>query len=148
MTILEKFEAQNPLIIEATLYKINLFHRQRDFDQVDQLYKAAIANCLESDNIRVASHLSCKRARFLLKARKDPQQATQVLTDALSYDPCNHILYLQLIDFEYQQNTIDVNKIIELFDAAISAIDDYNIKYTFVQRKLEFLQDFGCTTIE
>ncbi len=142
LTILEKFETENPHLIEANLSKINLYHRRGDFKTVDLLFKKSIQNFIESP--KLSSHLSIKYSRFLLKVIKDTELAVEVLNTALARDPNNYSLYLRLIDIEYQKNDFNIDKIEQLFDKSIATAYNISVKVAMTQRKLEFMQDFGC----
>ena len=53
-------------------------------------------------------------------------------------------LYLQLIDLEYQQKYVNETALIGIFDQAINSDLAMEHRVAFSQRKLEFLEDFGC----
>ncbi len=77
------------------------------------------------------------------KVMKDEKKAIEILNQAIKIDVSNHLLYLQLIDIAYQQDVICVDKIISLFDQSIETANNQLDKQIMVNRKIEFIQDFG-----
>ena len=141
VNILDKFEKENPNLIETTISKINLLHRISDLNAVENLFKDSIEKFIDCP--KLSSHLSVKYSRFLLKVKRNIEMAVEVLNRALKYDPNNYILYLRLIDIEYQKNELNVSKIEQLFDKMIASIKSNSLKISMTQRKLEFMKDFG-----
>ena len=55
----------------------------------------------------------------------------------------NAKVMLQLIELTYSRTPIDVDAMTSLFDRAISMDVALEYRVAFLQRKLEFLEDFG-----
>ncbi|CAG2159595.1 unnamed protein product [Oppiella nova] len=141
LKILDKFQLDNPYLIESILSKIHLYHRRGDVNQVKDLFQTSIDKFKEYP--KLCAHLSIRFSRFLFKVLKDTESAVDVLNSALKTDPNNYIIYLRLIDIEYQKRDINSTKIEHLFDNLIASTQSLALKISMTQRKLEFMQDFG-----
>lgn len=79
-----------------------------------------------------------------MKLLKNTEKAFEILNLALTKDPCNQRLYLQLIDLTLQKESDYEEEVIGHIDAFLEKeAADVDQKVLFAQRKLEFLEDFG-----
>lgn len=68
----------------------------------------------------------------------------EILNLALTKDPCNQRLYLQLIDLALQKQNDYESEVLGYIDAFLEKeAAEIDQKVLFAQRKLEFLEDFG-----
>lgn len=115
--------------------------RRGDYEKCCQLYEHYINN---SKNKVISSNIAIKFARFYLKVLKNIDKAVEAINTAITKDPNNARLYLQLIDFTLQKDEICEDEVLSHIDAFLEkdGIDNEQ-KVLFAQRKLEFLEDFG-----
>lgn len=93
----------------------------------------------------ISSNIAIKFSRFCLRILKDKNRAQEVLKLAITKDPNNPRLYLQLIDLTLQFDDATESDILGLIDEFLEKeTADADQKVLFAQRKLEFLEDFGC----
>ena len=122
--------------------RINLERRREDYEKCSQLFEHYINN---SKSKSISSNLAVKYARFCVKLLKDIDKAFEVLNCALTKDPNNSRLYLQLIDLTLQKNDVEEKEVIKYIDLILEKDGvDVEQKILFAQRKLEFLEDFGA----
>ncbi|KAJ8929257.1 hypothetical protein NQ314_018074 [Rhamnusium bicolor] len=92
----------------------------------------------------ISSNIAIKYSRFCLRVLKNLEKAQEVLKTAISKDPNNPRLYLQLIDLTLQKENVTEAEIIEVIDSFLEKeTTDPEQKVLFAQRKLEYLEDFG-----
>jgi len=139
--ILVNLEKSVPNLLQVAYRRINLERRRGDYEKCCQLYEHYISN---SKNKVISSNLAIKFARFYLKVLKNIEKATEVINNAISKDPNNARLYLQLIDFTLQKEDVCETEVLSHVDAFLEKeLIDNEQKVLFAQRKLEFLEDFG-----
>lgn len=139
--ILQNLDKTVPNILQVAYRRINLERRRGDFDKCSQLYEHYINN---SKNKSISTNLAIKYARFLVKLGKNHARAIEVLNGAVTKDPNNSRLYLQLIDLSMHKDPIVESEVLEHINAFLDKDgQDADQKLTFSQRKLEFLEDFG-----
>ncbi|CAN7942472.1 unnamed protein product, partial [Ixodes hexagonus] len=139
--ILAGTEERIPDLLEATLRRINVERRRGNLDKVEELYRNCIA---KAANAPMSTYFASKLARFLSKVRNDTDAARKVLKEATERDPTCGRLYMQLVDMGFEKTPPDEAAVIEAFDLALASSDlSPGDKLTFLQRKLEFLEDFG-----
>ena len=56
----------------------------------------------------------------------------------------NEKLYLQLLDLEYQQPEINEARVNAVFEKAVSKLEPDH-KVAFSRRRMEFMEDLGCS---
>ena len=66
-----------------------------------------------SKNKMISSNIAIKYSRFALKILKNKEKALEILRSAITKDPNNPRLYLQLIDLTLQQEDVTENTIVE-----------------------------------
>lgn len=139
--ILVNLEKSVPNLLQVAYRRINLERRRGDFEKCCQLYEHYMN---ATKNKIIASNLAIKFARFQLKVLKNLDKAMEVLNNAISKDPNNARLYLQLIDFTLQKDEFTECEILSCIDSFLEKEGiDVEQKILFSQRKLEFLEDFG-----
>jgi pre-mRNA-processing factor 39 len=140
--ILVNLEKSVPNVLQIAYRRINLERRRNDYERCAQLYEHYINN---SKNKMISSNIAIKYSRFTLKILGNMEKALEVLRGAISKDPNNPRLYLQLIDLTLQQNDVTESVIVELIDSFLDKeTADADQKVLFAQRKLEYLEDFGA----
>jgi pre-mRNA-processing factor 39 len=140
--ILVNLEKSVPNVLQIAYRRINLERRRNDYERCAQLYEHYINN---SKNKMISSNIAIKYSRFTLKILGNMEKALEVLRGAISKDPNNPRLYLQLIDLTLQQNDVTETVIVELIDSFLDKeTADADQKVLFAQRKLEYLEDFGA----
>ncbi|XP_063908356.1 pre-mRNA-processing factor 39 isoform X2 [Zophobas morio] len=140
--ILVNLEKSVPNVLQIAYRRINLERRRNDNDKCAQLYEHYINN---SKNKMISSNIAIKYSRFALKILKNKEKALEILRSAITKDPNNPRLYLQLIDLTLQQEDVTENTIVELIDSFLEKeTADADQKVLFAQRKLEYLEDFGA----
>lgn len=121
--------------------RINLERRREDYEKCSQLYEQYIVN---SKNKIISTNLAIKYARFCQRILKNVDKSLEVLNTALTKDPNNPRLYLQLIDMTMQKEIPYERDVVQLIDTFLEKESlDMDQKILFAQRKLEFLEDFG-----
>ncbi|XP_064490034.1 pre-mRNA-processing factor 39-like isoform X2 [Ornithodoros turicata] len=138
--VLSGVQERIPDLLEATLRRVNLERRRGNPDKVEELYRELVT---KAPSDRMATHYACKLARFIAKVRSNVDGAAEVLKEALKRDPTNGQLYMQLADLGYQKSPPDETMVLEAFEQALISDLTPSEKLTFLQRKLEFLEDFG-----
>lgn len=127
--------------MQVAYRRINLERRREDYEKCCQLYEQYINN---SKNKAISSNLAIKFSRFILKLMKNMEKAIEIINTAITKDPNNHRLYLQLIDLTLQKDGIDEESVVKFIDTFIGNDSiEVDQKALFAQRKLEFLEDFG-----
>ncbi|XP_008195405.1 pre-mRNA-processing factor 39 isoform X2 [Tribolium castaneum] len=140
--ILVNLEKSVPNVLQIAYRRINLERRRSDNEKCAQLYEHYINN---SKNKMISSNIAIKYSRFVLKVLKNTEKALEILRSAITKDPNNPRLYLQLIDLTLQQDDVAENVIVELIDSFLEKeTADADQKVLFAQRKLEYLEDFGA----
>ena len=88
--------------------------------------------------------IAMKFARFQFKICGNADKSLAALRSALKKERGNPKLYSQIIDICYQRQPIDVTGVTAAIELALVSRDLSNLaKLEFVQRKVEFMQEFG-----
>lgn len=145
--ILANLEERIPDLLEPVLRRINVERRRGCPEKVEELYRKCIS---QADNVALKSHYAGKLARFLSKIQKKPDEAKEVLKEAIERDPGNSRLYMQLADLGYEQSPPSEAEVLEAFEMATGSSSQLTAadKLVFLQRKLEFLEDFGSDVLK
>lgn len=140
--ILVNLEKTVPNVLQIAYRRINLERRRGDHEKCTQLYEHYISN---SKNKMISSNIAIKYSRFCFRILKDVAKAQEVLKTAITKDPNNPRLYLQLIDLTLQKDDVTEKEVIEIIDSFLEKETvDIDQKTLFAQRKLEYLEDFGA----
>lgn len=141
--ILQRLDKLHPNLLQVAYFRINLERRRGNMEKCVELYEQHIA---ASKNKNITASLSIKFARFLCKNNKDFDGAMKVLKDALTHDPMNTRIALQVIDLALQRDPIDEKEILEVLETFMGQESlEPDQKLLFAQRKVEFLEDFGSS---
>lgn len=139
--ILVNLEKTVPNVLQIAYRRINLERRREDHEKCTQLYEHYISN---SKNKMISSNIAIKYSRFCFRILKDVAKAQEALKTAITKDPNNPRLYLQLIDLTLQKDDVTEKEIIEIIDSFLEKEStEIDQKTLFAQRKLEYLEDFG-----
>jgi hypothetical protein len=88
--------------------------------------------------------IAMKFARFQFKICGNADKSLAALRSALKKERGNPKLYSQIIDICYQRQPVDVTGVTAAIELALVSKDLTNMaKLEFVQRKVEFMQEFG-----
>ncbi|KAL3311652.1 PRP39 pre-mRNA processing factor 39 [Cichlidogyrus casuarinus] len=72
------------------------------------------------------------------------EAAMTILEEAFDYEPRNERVLVQLLDLIYQNRPVDLKRFVEVCDRAItSSLLPESSKLAFMQRKLQFLEEFA-----
>ncbi|KAF5298736.1 hypothetical protein FQR65_LT09605 [Abscondita terminalis] len=141
--ILVNLEKSVPNLLQVANRRINLERRRGDHEKCCQLFEHYINN---TKNKVVSSNLAIKFARFQLKVLKNIDKSMEIINNAITKDPSNARLYLQLIDFTLQKDDFNESEILSYIDTFLEKEGiEIEQKILFAQRKLEFLEDFGSS---
>ena len=145
-SILINIDKQQPNLLQIAYRRINLERRRGNFEKVLEFYEHYISIM---KNKHVVSSMSIKLARFINKIMKNYDKAMEVLKKALEKDSTNTRIALQIVDLALQRPNVDEREVIEVLDKYIQQDNlDVEQKLLFVQRKVEFLEDFGSSLKE
>ncbi|PSN56889.1 hypothetical protein C0J52_00685 [Blattella germanica] len=139
--ILNNLEKLVPNMLQVAYRRINLERRCSNMEKVCSLYEHYISN---TKNKVISNNMAIKYARFCWKVKGDVERAISILNRAVEKDKDNPRLYLQLIDMGLQQNPLNEANIVSIIDQFLVRDTDPEQKVLFAQRKVEFLEDFGC----
>jgi len=147
--ILEKIERFHPQLLSVMLKRINLERRRGNVSQVHKLFTSCIDAATNAGSKALASELTVKYARFLRLASNDTEAALEVLAEAIVRDPLNGKLYLQLLDIHLHAAPLDHDKVMSVFESALK-VEGWTAKQrlVFLQRKLDYLEDFGDSIVQ
>ncbi|XP_067831781.1 pre-mRNA-processing factor 39-like isoform X2 [Heptranchias perlo] len=141
--ILKSFQVVVPGLAMVLLRRVNLERRCGDLDQAEALLREAIE---QHRDTALGSFFSVKLARQLLKVQKSLVKARKVLLEAIERDQENTKLYLNLLELEFSGDIrINESNILGCFDRVLSSSLPLETKILFSQRRVEFLEDFGCS---
>lgn len=135
-----------PNIMQVAYRRINLERRRGDFEKCAQLYEHYIT---AAKNKTVSGSFAIKYARFCNKIMGDLDRGMSVLQTALEKDPDNTRVVLQMVDLALQRTTVNEKEVVKIMDDFL-ARDNIDADQTvlFAQRKVEFLEDFGSSSVE
>lgn len=139
--ILVNLEKTVPNVLQIAYRRINLERRRGDHEKCTQLYEHYIGS---SKNKMISSNIAIKYSRFCFKILKEFAKAQEVLKTAITKDPNNPRLYLQLIDLTLQKESVTEKEVVDIIDSFLEKDTvDIDQKTLFAQRQLEYLEDFG-----
>ncbi|KAK9883949.1 hypothetical protein WA026_004887 [Henosepilachna vigintioctopunctata] len=142
--ILVNLERCVPNLIQIANRRISLERRRGDYEKCCQLFEHYINN---SKNKLTGSYHAIRFSRFQHKIMKNMDKSVEILKNAIVKDPTNPRLYLQLVDLTLQKDEVSEKEIVEIFESFLEKDSvDIEQKVLFAQRKLEYLEDFGCDT--
>ncbi|XP_061099520.1 pre-mRNA-processing factor 39-like [Conger conger] len=140
--ILKALEEAVPGLAMVRLRRVSLERRHGNMEEAESLLQDAIRN---GKNVGETSFYSIKLARQLLKVQRCLEKARKVLLEAIERDKMSPKLYLNLLELEYSGDVKQNEKqILSCFDRALNSPLPLESRLAFSQRKVEFLEDFGC----
>lgn len=144
--ILQRLDKLHPNLLQVAYFRINLERRRGDFKKCEELFEQYIAS---AKNKNITAALTIKYARFQNKILKNFEAAMKMLKGALTKDPMNTRIALQVIDLALQREDVDEKEILSVLDSFMTQESlDPDQKLLFAQRKVEFLEDFGSSVKE
>lgn len=139
--ILQKLDKLHQNLLQVAYFRINLERRRGEFKKCEELYEQYIT---AAKNKNIIASLTIKYARFKNKIMKNFDGAMKLLKSALTKDPMNTRVALQVIDLALQRDEVDEKEILGVLDSFMNQESlDPDQKLLFAQRKVEFLEDFG-----
>ena len=144
--ILQKLVEKYPMLMEARMQQIDLERRQKKYEVAEQLYQKLMKQIPSKHEKykNMKTWIAMKYARFQFKTCGNADKALAALRSALKKERGNPKLYSQIIDICYQRTPIDVTGVTAAIELALVSKDLSNMaKLEFVQRKVEFMQEFG-----
>ncbi|XP_041035835.1 pre-mRNA-processing factor 39-like [Carcharodon carcharias] len=140
--ILKSFQMVVPGLAMVLLRRVSLERRCGHLDQAEELLREAIE---QHRDTALASFFSIKLARQLLKVQKSLVKARKVLLEAVERDKENTKLYLNLLELEFSGDVrVNEANILGCFEQVLISSLPLETKIVFSQRRVEFLEDFGC----
>ncbi|XP_046847919.1 pre-mRNA-processing factor 39-like isoform X2 [Xenia sp. Carnegie-2017] len=143
--ILANLDNAVPGLVHVKLCRVNFERRCNDFQNACAIYEQAIAECSDTQLI---SFYSVKYSRFLTKITKNYEKAKEVLKAALDKDKDSRRLYLQLLDVEMSMPKMNEDEIDKIFELVKSSSLTDDVKESFSQRRLEFLEDHSNSIVK
>ncbi|XP_051901046.1 pre-mRNA-processing factor 39-like [Pristis pectinata] len=141
--ILKSFQMVMPGLAMVLLRRVSLERRCGNLDQAEALLREAIE---QHQDTPLASFFAIKLSRQLLKVQRNLTKARKVLLEAIDRDKDNVKLYLNLLELEFSCDVrANESNILGCFDQVLSSSLPLEIKIVFSQRRVEFLEDFGCS---
>ena len=144
--ILQHLVSMYPMLLEVRMQQIDLERRQKQFDTAAALYVKLMRQIpTKADKYKnMKTWIAMKYARFQFKILGNADRALAVLRSALKKERGNPKLYSQIIDICYQRQPIDITGVTASIELALVSKDLSNMaKLEFIQRKEEFMQEFG-----
>ena len=144
--ILRQLVEKYPMLLEARMQQIDLERRQKKYEVAEQLYQKLMKQIPSKHEKykNMKTWIAMKYARFQFKTCGNADKALAALRSALKKERGNPKLYSQIIDICYQRTPIDVTGVTASIELALVSKDLSNMaKLEFVQRKVEFMQEFG-----
>ncbi|XP_030070307.1 pre-mRNA-processing factor 39 [Microcaecilia unicolor] len=139
--ILKILEEKVEGLAMVRLRRVSLERRHGNLVEAEHLLEDAEKKAKSSSE---ASFYAIKLARHLFKVQKNLPKARKVLLEAIEREKENTKLYLNWLEIEYsgdlKQNE---ENILACFDKAVNGSLSVEMRITFSQRKVEFLEDFG-----
>ncbi|XP_028396326.1 pre-mRNA-processing factor 39-like isoform X2 [Dendronephthya gigantea] len=142
--ILEKLDNVLPGLVHIKLCRANLERRSKEIPNASAIYEQAIA---ESTDMQLISFFSLKYAKFLTKIAQNFDKARDVLKTAVDKDKDNKRLYLQLLDLELSMQETNEEQVDKVFELVKDSSLPEDVKESFSQRHLEFLEDFSSNIV-
>jgi len=144
--ILKQLVAKYPMLLEARMQQIDLERREKNWLVAEKMYTKLMKQIPSKHEKykNMKTWIAMKYARFQFKICGNADKALAALRSALKKERGNSKLYSQIIDICYQRQPIDVTGVTAAIELALVSKDLSNMaKLEFVQRKVEFMQEFG-----
>ncbi|XP_077143801.1 pre-mRNA-processing factor 39-like isoform X2 [Ranitomeya variabilis] len=138
--ILHNLENVLPGLVIVRLRRVNFERRNGNLQEAERLLREAVQN---SGIPGVAAFYTVKLARLLLKLKKDPEKARDLLMEALEKEPNIPCLHECLLEIEISRDAVD--DVMLCLERALNSNIHDSLKGTLSQRRLEFLEDNGTS---
>ncbi|XP_075693303.1 pre-mRNA-processing factor 39-like [Rhinoderma darwinii] len=136
--ILCNLENVLPGVVMVRLRRVNFERRNGSLQEAERLLREAAQNSSSSE---MAAFYTVKLARLLLKLKRDPENARDVLIEALKKEPNSPYLYQCLLETEISRDAVD--DAMQCVERALNSNIHDSIKGILSQRRLELLEDCG-----
>ncbi|XP_032871270.1 pre-mRNA-processing factor 39-like [Amblyraja radiata] len=141
--ILKTFQLVVPGMAMVLLRRVSLERRSGELVQAETLLREAVEL---HQGTPLSSFFAIKLSRQLLKVQKNLAKARKVLLEAIDGDKENVKLYLNLLELEFSCDVrLNESNILHCFEQVLLSSLPLEIKIIFSQRRVEFLEDFGCS---
>ncbi|XP_078284321.1 pre-mRNA-processing factor 39-like [Rhinoraja longicauda] len=141
--ILKSFQLTVPGMAMVLLRRVSLERRSGELGQAEALLREAVEL---HQGTPLSSFFAVKLSRQLLKVQKNLAKARKVLLEAIDGDKENVKLYLNLLELEFSCDVrVNESNILTCFEQVLLSSLPLEIKIVFSQRRVEFLEDFGCS---
>jgi tetratricopeptide (TPR) repeat protein len=144
--ILKQLVAKHPMLLEARMQQIELESREKNWVVAEKIYTKLMKQILSKNEKykNMKTWIAMKYARFQFKICGNADKALAALRSALEKERGNARLYSQIIDICYQRQPIDVTGVTAAIELALVSKELSRMaKFELVQRKVEFMQEFG-----
>ena len=144
--ILAELVNKYPMLLEARMQQIDLERRERNYEDAEKMYTKLMKQIPSKHEKykNMKTWIAMKYARFQFKICGNADKSLAALRSALKKERGNPRLYSQIIDICYQRQPVDVMGVTAAIELALVSKDLTNMaKLEFVQRKVEFMQEFG-----
>ena len=144
--IMRQLVAKYPMLLEARMQQIDLERREKKWTVAEKMYTKLMKQIPSKHEKykNMKAWIAMKYARFQFKICGNADKGLAALRSALKKERGNTKLYSQIIDICYQRQPIDVTGVTAAIELALVNKDLSNMaKLEFVQRKVEFMQEFG-----
>lgn len=129
-----------PGVVMVRLRRVNFERRNGNLQEAERLLREAAQNSFPPE---IASFYSVKLARLLLKLRRDPEKAREVLIEALKKEPNSPYLHQSLLEIEISRDAAD--DVMLCVERALDSNIHDAMKEILSQRRLEFMEDCGSS---
>ena len=144
--ILAELVTKYPMLLEARMQQIDLERREKNYEVAEEMYTKLMKQIPSKHEKykNMKTWIAMKYARFQFKICGNADKSLAALRSALKKERGNPRLYSQIIDICYQRQPVDVMGVTAAIELALVSKDLTNMaKLEFVQRKVEFMQEFG-----
>ena len=134
------------MLLEARMQQIDLERREKNYEVAEEMYTKLMKQIPSKHEKykNMKTWIAMKYARFQFKICGNADKSLAALRSALKKERGNPRLYSQIIDICYQRQPVDVMGVTAAIELALVSKDLTNMaKLEFVQRKVEFMQEFG-----
>ncbi|XP_075043852.1 pre-mRNA-processing factor 39-like [Mixophyes fleayi] len=138
--VLCNLESVMPGLAMVRLKRVSLERRHGNLQGAERLLKEAVQM---SAGTELVVFYAVKLARLLLKLQRDPEKAREVIIEALQKHPDNIRLYLCLLEIDISRDA--ANDVVLCVEQALKSNLNDEAKRYLSHRRLEFLEDYGCS---
>jgi len=146
--ILEKLDGVVPGMATIKMRRVAVQRRAGNLDEAEKLLRSYVSSAAKD---KEELFYTRKLSWFLFKMMNKKSEARTLLRDLISKNKSEVKLYNDLVEMEFQCAGSDLDQAkedssLEIFDMALSCDKlSEEQKFSFSQKKLEFLEDFGCS---